>query len=608
MFPRWMTPVLLLLWVGLAPAVAGETGEGDRPPIGRRIGDLEFKDIRFLTRTLDDFGARKAFVIVATRSTCPVARRYLPVLSAMEKTYRDRGVQFVALNVGPDDTITEMAADAVESGVEFPVVKDLGLRSARALGVSRTPEAVVLDAERVIRYRGRIDDQFRVSGDRAGAVRHSLREALDAVLDGRAVARPETPVDGCLIPMAGTAGAVAAAPPTFSKHVAPILQRHCQDCHHGQAESPFPLMTYRDALVQGETIAEVVDDRRMPPWFGSARHGEFTNRRGLTDSEREAVVGWVRAGMPKGDPGKLPAPRTFATGRWRIGEPDLVTTTPLAHVIPATGYVDYRYAVLPHVFTHDTWVQAIEIVSDNPRVVHHANLGYMTLGESPREENFLTGRVPGGDPMVLDEGTAVLIPKGSVIGLQIHFTTTGKPEWSRISVGLKYPRVRVHKRLYHQQVHTNRFRIPPFAPAHLVTASRRLDFDATGVGLFSHMHVRGKDMTFFARHPDGTIDTLLLIPNYHFDWQQSYRWAPGSKKFPKGTTLEVAAHFDNSEFNPFNPDPKAAVGNGSQTYNEMVYGFYFLTRDDEDLNLTIDPKTGAATADQGPQPRQDTPK
>ena len=267
---------------------------------------------------------------------------------------------------------------------------------------------------------------------------------------------------------------------------------------------------------------------------------------------------------------------------------------PLAHSIPATGFVEYRYTVFPHVFTHDTWVQSIEILPDNPRVVHHANLAFMQLGDRPRQENFLTGRVPGGDPMVLDEGTAVLIPKGSVIGLQIHYTTTGKPETSRISVGLRHPRGPVRKRLHHLQVFTRRFEIPPFAPAHPVSASRPLGFDATGIGMFSHMHVRGKDMTFLARRPDGPAETLLMIPNYNFDWQQSYRWAPGTMKFPKGTRLEVAAHFDNSEFNPFNPDPKAAVGEGDQTFKEMVYGFYFFTRDDEDLNLTVDPTTGAA--------------
>lgn len=575
-------------------------GADARPPIGRRVEGLAFKDIRFLARALDDFGPRKAFVIVATSTSCPVVQRYLPVLAEMERPYRERGVQFLALNVAEDDAITEMAAQAVEAGVEFPFVKDVEGRCAARLGLRRTPEAVVLDAERRIRYRGRIDDRFRVVGARPEASRRALVEALEDVLAGRAVGVEETPVDGCLITPPRPAGALSSSThPTFSEHVAPIVQRHCQGCHHAGTEAPFPLVSYRDVSAQGEMVAEVVGDRRMPPWFASARHGTFTNRRGLSDEERDTILSWVRAGMPAGDPSKRPEPREFPRGPWGIGTPDLVTTTPLAYNIPATGFVDYRYALLPHVFLRDTWVQAIEVLPDNPRVVHHANLAFAKLGERPREENFITGRVPGGDPMVLDDGTALLIPAGSVLGLQIHFTTTGRPERARLSVGLRFPRVPVHKRLYHQQVTTSRFRIPAGAPAHPVSAKRLLDFDATGLGLFTHMHVRGKDMTFLARLPDGTTDTLLLIPNYNFDWQQSYRLVPGAKKFPKGTAFEVLAHYDNSEFNPYNPDPKAAVGHGDQTFDEMMFGFFFHTRDDEDLNLRVDPKTGAVLDREG---------
>ncbi len=569
------------------------SGSDARPPIGGKVESLEFKDIRFLTRSLDDFKGRKAFVLIATNTTCPVVRRYLPVLATMERAYRERAVQFLALNVGngADDSITEMAAQAVEAGAEFPFVKDIAGRCVEGLGLRRTPEVVVLDADRVIRYRGRIDDQFRVGGERAEATQHPLSDAIEEILADRGVALKETPVDGCLISPPSTPA--ASSPPTFAERVAPIVRKHCQGCHHPGTEAPFPLISYRDVAAQAAMVAEAVADRRMPPWYGSAKHDTFVNRRALSEEERETVLQWVSAGATKGDLANLPPPPEFPKGPWRIGTPDLVTTTLLVQNIPATGYVDYRYAFLPHIFTHDTWVQGVEIISDNPRVVHHANLGYAKAGERPSDENFITGRVPGGDPMWLDDGTAYLIPAGSVFGLQIHFTTTGKPERARLSVGLRFPRSPVHKRLYHKQVSTGRIQIPPFAPAHRVAAERTLDFDATGVGLFTHMHVRGKDMTFLAHRPDGATETLLVVPNYNFDWQQSYRWAPDTKKFPRGTRFEAVAHYDNSEFNPYNPDPKATVGHGSQTFNEMMFAFYFFTRDDEDLNLRVDPRTGA---------------
>ncbi len=141
-----------------------------------------------------------------------------------------------------------------------------------------------------------------------------------------------------------------------------------------------------------------------------------------------------------------------------------------------------------------------------------------------------------------------------------------------------------------------KFKVPPGAPHYPVAGTKVLKADMTGYGMFSHMHLRGKDMTFRAVHPDGTDETLLVVPNYNFDWQQAYRWSENQVKFPKGTKLEVSAHFDNSAFNPYNPDATKIVDQGQQTFQEMMYGFVFFTQDDEHLNLTIDPKTGTVVS------------
>jgi hypothetical protein len=249
--------------------------------------------------------------------------------------------------------------------------------------------------------------------------------------------------------------------------------------------------------------------------------------------------------------------------------------------------------VLPHLFDHDTWVQGIEIMPSNGRVVHHANLGFATLPFGFDEErNFLTGKVPGGIAVDLDAGAAMMIPKGSGLVLQIHYVTTGKEETDQISVGLRFAREPIHKRVRYKIIADYRFRIPPGAPAYRVAAQKALEDDATGIGLFSHMHLRGKDSSFLAHYPDGRTEKLLVLPNYSFDWQLSYVWERGTQHFPKGTKIECVSHFDNSAFNPFNPDPTVTVKNGPQTINEMMQGFFFYTVDSEDLNLEIDPKTG----------------
>jgi len=583
---RLARPVLALL-AALLPA-AGRAD--DAPKVGDRVGKLAFTDIRYLPRSLDDFGAKKAFVLVFTNTSCPLVERYLPTLRAMEKEYRDRGVQFVALNAAAEDSVVAMATQAVQHEAEFPFAKDPGGACARTLGVRRTPEAVVLDAEKRLCYRGRIDDQYRLGGVRKEPTSRDLKDAIDAVLAGRPVANPETPVDGCPITFPAVRKARAL---TYAEHVAPVLQKHCWECHKAGGSAPFALTGYKDAAGRAEALAEVVADGRMPPWFARHDFGPFVNRRGLSDDERETVIDWAKSGAAAGDLAKAPAAPKPPESEWLIGTPDLVLKS-VELELPATGDIPYKYVVLPHVFAEDTWIQAAQILPGNARVLHHCNMAFGNLTDGVKESNFVTGYVPGGEPMNLDDGLAFRIPAGSVLGLQIHFIATGKPEKCRVTVGLRYPRAVVQKRLQHMQLADTRFAIPSGAPAHKVSAVRVLDRDVVGVGLFSHMHLRGKDMTFAARLPDGKAETLLVIPNYSFSWQLPYRWEPGKKTLPKGTRLECVAHFDNSPFNPYNPDPKATVRFGQQTYQEMMYGFFFYTDAAERLGLHIDPKTGTA--------------
>ncbi len=577
----------ILALIVLSLSTAG-IGAQDAVKIGDPVGKLKFIDIRSLPRTLDDFGKKKAFVLVFTNVSCPLVKRYLPTLQALEKDYRGQDVQFVAVNSAEEDSIVAMATQAVQHEMEFPFVKDFGGAIARQLGVRRTPEAVVLDAEGRMTYRGRIDDQYRLGGVRKEPTNRDLKDALDAVLAGRKVAITETEVDGCAITFAKERKPREV---TYAEHVAPILRKHCWECHQSGGSGPFALTSYKQASARAESLAEVVVQERMPPWFASHEFGPFVNRRGLSDDERATLVDWARTGAAAGDLKKAPGQPKAPDSKWLIGTPDLVLETS-AQKLPAKGDIPYQYAILPHVFLEDTWVQSVQIVPDNPGALHHCNMAFGEVTLNFNESNFITGYVPGGEVMNLDAGVGYLIPKGSILALQMHFVATGKPEKCKVSVGLRYPRDVVQKRLRNIQLTTSKFVIPPGAPAHKVAASRVLDRDVIGVGLFAHMHLRGKDMTFSANLPTGKADTLLIIPNYSFSWQLPYRWEPGKVRLPKGTRLDCVAHFDNSRFNPYNPDAKATVRHGPQTHHEMMFGFFFYTDAAEQLGLSVDAKTG----------------
>jgi peroxiredoxin len=596
----------LVLFSCLAHAVALTSaiavgGPGHEPALGVVIPELRFRDIRGLDRNIAELGKHQAYVFVFTTTTCPIVRRSMPKLIDLYRRFEPQGVQFVAVNVGADDTLREMAEQAIDFAVPFPFVKDLELNCAQALGVKRTPQVAVLDEQRRLVYRGRIDDQFRLGGARVEPSRKDLEMALEQLLANQPIDISETPVDGCEITPPLPYDREVVGDLEYHRDIAPLLDRKCNHCHRAGTAAPFSLQSYEDVAGNAAMISRVVEDEQMPPWFASKRHGRFQNDASLDDEEKSLLQRWIHSGRKRGvvPPGDSVSAEGVESSSdedrgWQIGEPDLVITMLEQHDVPATGFVPYKYTVLPHLFLQDTWVEAFEIRPDNRAVVHHCNMAYVTI-KGGSQETFITGFAPGTPPMDLkrfDNGAAFLVPKGSTLGLQIHYTTTGQPERCRISVGLRFPRRTVQKRLGHFLLDPRGFKIAPYDPAYEVRSKHTLERDVNLLGMFTHMHVRGKDMTFFADVPGQSRETLLRIPNYNFEWQLAYELFPGDKLLPRGTVVEAIAHYDNSTFNPYNPDPSRSVGYGLQTVDEMFNGFVFFVDQHEQLGLVVDPKTG----------------
>jgi len=169
------------------------------PAIGARVADFTIQDTNKQPHSLAGYKDKKAVVIVFVGTECPIANLYLPTLAEMHKKYAGKGVQFLAINSNDQDSFADVVAHARERKLPFPMLKDAGHKAADALGAQRTPEAFLLDSGRVIRYRGRIDDQYGYTYRRAVPSRTELKDAIDAVLAGKPVATPETEVRGCVI-------------------------------------------------------------------------------------------------------------------------------------------------------------------------------------------------------------------------------------------------------------------------------------------------------------------------------------------------------------------------------------------------------------------------
>lgn len=572
----------LTLLAALAISTTAQTLE-----IGETASDVAFKDIRYLSRTLADFGEKDAYVLTFVTVDCPVAQRYLPVLEQFHQEFSPR-VQFIAVNVGPEDTIQDAAYLAITHNVSFPIVKDFAGDLSRSLGVDRTAMTVVLDTNRTLRYRGRVNDQYRLSGVRPEASREDLRLAIQSVLAGEAVETSTTQVDGCAITFPEPIAADDSL--TWAEHVAPVLYQNCVECHRDNGGAPFTLVEYENANRFANMIAEVVAEERMPPWYALDEYGTWHNERRLTSEQKETLIAWARSARNRGNLAKAPAAPEFPESIWNIGEPDLIIQASEPEELPASGYIPYRYVTLPYEFPADTYVDGIQIQPANKDVVHHANLIYMVKGKPGF--TFLSGKVPGSSDALLPQGEAMMIPKGAVLTFQIHYVTTGKPETDQIAVGFTYADGPVKRLVHNQFLEQKALKIPAGHGAAEFSAAWTLPDDVTGRALFSHMHLRGKDMVFDARYPDGTEERMLVVPNYSFDWQLAYEFEPGVRKFPKGTEFQITAHYDNSEFNPFNPDPTIDATYGPQTINEMCIGVFYYTKDNENLDLIVDGENG----------------
>ncbi len=369
---------------------------------------------------------------------------------------------------------------------------------------------------------------------------------------------------------------------TFTKDIAPIIYKNCAECHRPGEIAPMSLMTYQEARPWAKSMREQVSQRTMPPWSADPKHGEWANDPRLSQQEIDTIAAWVAAGAPKGDDKDLPPAPKFATG-WTIGEPDVIIEMPEEYTVPADGTIPYLYYSMPTNFKEDKWIQAMEIRPGNRSVVHHV-IAYAQdpsikdtapggEGELRRGRVHLGGITPNKTGVVFSPGTARLIPKGSNIVFQMHYTTNGQVTKDRTKIGFVFAKQPGQKMVQTGNAANGRFVIPAGADNHEVKASFTFKEDVEISSFMPHMHVRGKAFTYTAVYPDGRSEILLNVPKYDFNWQLTYI-PKGRLVLPKGTRLDCVAYFDNSTKNKYNPDPSKEVRWGDQTWEEMMIGWY----------------------------------
>lgn len=566
------------LLVGLAAWLLGAAAGPDR------ADDFALLDHEGRSHRLSYYGDRKAVVLFVQGNGCPIARGAIPSLAALREAFPARDVTFLGLNANLQDDRESVAREVREYGIDFPVLLDETQLVAESLGLTRTAEVLLIatDGWRIV-YRGPVDDRLHYEVQRAPREAY-LRDALRALLAGRAVETPVREAPGCLIHFPERDRSQRNGI-SYAHDVAPLLARRCVSCHREDGVAPWAMTSY--AMVRGWSpmIREVVRTRRMPPWHADPAIGRFRNALALSADEQRTLTRWVEAGAPRGEgPDPLAEHALPPAPEWPLGSPDLVIRAPVQD-IPASGVVPYRYEQVRVPIERDVWVREVDLRPSNPRVMHHG-LGWIVYPdghaapptEGPRfTSGMFAAYVPGREAHPLPAGGGYFLPAGSSIRFQLHYTPTGRPERDAPRLALYLSDRPLAYELKTGAVASFDFAIPPGASDHREVAVRTLERDILVYQLSPHMHYRGKSMRLEAHHPDGRLETLLSVPSYHFNWQRRYILAE-PLRLPAGTRLVARAAFDNSERNPANPDPSAWVRYGEQTYEEMLFG-YFLYRD-----------------------------
>ena len=418
----------------------------------------------------------------------------------------------------------------------------------------------------------------------------------------------------------------AAATPTFTKDVAPVLYRNCVVCHRPGEVAPMSLTSYAEVRPWARAIKNKVVAREMPPWHASVGSMKMANDRSLSQTEIETIVAWADGGAPKGDDKDLPPMPTF-NGGWMYGEPDAIIELPVQVSVPAEGEIPPELYFVQSPFPDDVWIQAMQIRTSNTAIVHHATLfiralpegfvvrdGKPVAPEGQSQRNFTTAEgqageqalgpasrlvsyVPGRGWERYPEGTGRRLPKGAYIEFNMHYQASGKPETERAQFGIWFAKTPVRREMINvanmgdrgttmvenKPLGTERVpNIPAFAENWKIANFKLFPEPATLYALSPHMHLRGKDMKFILTYPDGREEVVLDVQRYDFNWQLYYELEK-PLSIPAGSKLTAIAHYDNSPRNRWNPAPEKEVYWSEQSWDEMYNPQIRYTWDRQDL-------------------------
>ena len=559
----------------LSAATPVAASEGAVTAVPTIIDNFMLSDTDYMGHELYRMSDAKAVVIVTVGNGCPIVRNLAPRLKELQARYGSQGVQFLLLNSNLQDGRDAIAKEKEEFGIDMPILMDSHQLVGEQLGVTRTAEFFVIDPKTwKVAYRGPLDDRLNYGTQKAVADHAWASDAIDAVLAGRPAMAANRQSPGCLIdfPQRGKVAKIS-----YSKDVAPILEKKCVACHVEGGIGPFAMTNYQMVKGFSPMIREVLRTDRMPPWNVDPHVGKWSDDKSLTSAEIKTVVHWIEQGAERGSgPDPLAAERRVAK-QWPLGKPDLILDIP-SYTIPASGVVDYQRPIMVNPLTEGRWVKASTFVVSQRQAVHHYLTGYLKevpkdgKGNESRWGASFGGYAVGAESTLWPKNVGTYLPPGGAIGAQVHYTPFGKEVTDKSQLGLYFYKNGEKPELMMRSsvIIDPSILIPAGEARHKETAYIDVPKDMLLYSAFPHAHYRGYASDLWLVTPDGAKKRILAMPRYDFNWQREYSFAE-PMKIPAGSRLIANYWYDNSKQNPANPDATKTIVWGDQSWEEMFY-------------------------------------
>lgn len=615
-----------LIAVGLAYRYQAQNKPASLFPQGlpdTALKNFELYDTESHSHELYRYADRRAIVFISQGLDCPGVQKSAATIAELAKTFAPRGVALFGLNPNLHDSKEDIAQEARQFSMTWPILRDPSQLVARALGFTSTAEAVVIDTHSwQVVYRGPIDDRLEFGTLKGASKNNYLADALEAVLAGNAVKNSGLRARGCVITYRKDDVA-----PTYSGEIGKILKTKCVSCH-SESGAMKPYFTgYESVRGWSAMIRQTVMTGQMPLWGIDSKPDEFTIDRSLTPEEKRLLITWIDNNMPRGTTADPIS--EFVPTKNREPDPGAAFIAEMKEevVVPPSGLMDYGYFEIGRV-PRDMWVSSVEGFTSNPGAMHHATLNvtpsslsaYKELARQ-LEESKESGSFPGegvwlSRAMRFEEGvlrkknvppppgspyrnhelirfsvysmygrnnkrtfpknTARFLPKGYYLILETHHHETGKQEREKSTVYFYEAKKSAAQKTMRSfdQVGASvvvppyernfRYDLPPF----------EVSQNSTLLGCSAHLHARGKEFHAWAELPDKSVKRVIAISSFLFSWHTA---APvfftEPLRLPAGTRIHSYAILDNSATNPYNPDPSAEIQFGQTLNNHEMPKF-----------------------------------